>query len=107
MGSGSGPESTQPSVIRKVGKAVGVILLITFPAIFMTWRVISTTSVECEVCMEFRGRTECRRALGPDRKSCQRTGTDNACGLLASGMTDSIACSSRPPERVTFLESEE
>ena len=84
--------------------ALGVILLVTFPAIFMTWRVLSTSSVECEVCMEFRGRIDCRKALGPDKKSCQRTGTDNACGLLASGMTESIACTSTPPRRVTFLD---
>jgi len=107
MGRGNGPEPSRPGVIRRLGLGIGVILLLFLPAAYMTWQVLSTPSVQCEVCMEFRGRSECRKALGPDRQSCQRTGTDNACGLLASGMTDSIACSRGTPLRVTFMDSGE
>ena len=93
-------------MMRKAVGVIFVILLIMLPAAFMTWRVVSSQSVGCEVCMEFRGRSECRKALGPDRQSCQRTGTDNACALLASGMTESIACTRGTPRRVTFLDAE-
>jgi hypothetical protein len=55
----------------------------------------------CEVCITFRGRTQCREAYGPTQEAAIRTATDNACGLLASGMTDSIQCGKTPPTRTT------
>lgn len=56
--------------------------------------------VSCEVCIEFRGRTACREALGPTHDEAVRTATDNACAFLASGMTDSVACQNTPPASV-------
>jgi hypothetical protein len=55
----------------------------------------------CEVCVTFRGQTQCREAYGGTPQEAVRTATDNACALLASGMTASIECSKTPPDRVT------
>ncbi len=55
----------------------------------------------CEVCITFRGRTACREAYGGTQEEAIRTATDNACGLIASGMTDSISCSKTVPDRTT------
>ena len=55
----------------------------------------------CEVCIAFRGRSECRQAYGATEEEAIRTATDNACGLLASGMTDSIECANTLPLRTT------
>ena len=83
-----------------------VVLALLLPAAWMTWSVLSHTTVECEVCIEYRGGRQCRRAEGPDRTSCQRTATDNACAFLASGMSESISCSNTPPARVDFFDRE-
>lgn len=57
-----------------------------------------------EVCVSFQGRTNCRTASGSTREQAVRTATDNACALIASGMTDSMACTSAPPTSVKWLE---
>lgn len=106
MGTGDRPEPASASFLKRLGQAGLVVALILGPAIWMTWRMLSQTVIECEVCIEFRGTRQCRRAEGPDRESCQRTGTDNACAFLASGMTDSIACSNTPPASVEFFDSD-
>jgi hypothetical protein len=55
-----------------------------------------------EVCMEFQGRQACRTASGPTREQAQRTAVDNACALISSGMTDSMACQRGTPVSVTW-----
>jgi hypothetical protein len=60
-----------------------------------------------EVCMAFGGRTECRTASGASVEEAQRTAVQNACAMLASGMTDSIACDRTPPAKVRILSGAE
>jgi hypothetical protein len=80
------------------------LIIILFAAAFAAIMWTSTrdlSSIRVEVCMEFRGRTACRTAAGASREQAERTARDNACALIASGMTDSIACSNTPPKSVT------
>ena len=58
-----------------------------------------------EVCMEFRGRQACRTASATTPELAKRTATDNACAFLASGMSDSIACTNTPPVSTRVLEA--
>ena len=81
-----------------------VILGIALAAVllgYMTYLTISPTTVSCEVCVEFRGNTECRRASGKDRAEAEMTAASTACSLLAGGIDDGIACRNTPPSRVT------
>lgn len=57
-------------------------------------------STSCEVCIEFNGKTQCRTAKGPNKIEAMKTAADNACAFIASGMTESIACSHRDPKSV-------
>jgi hypothetical protein len=43
-------------------------------------------------------------ASGTTREQAVRTATDNACALIASGMTESMACTSAPPVSVKWLD---
>ena len=76
-----------------------------FVVIFLIF-VISTTfqgeRVGVEVCMEFRGRRDCRKAQAKDRQEALRTAITNACAQLASGVTDSGQCENTPPASVTW-----
>lgn len=56
-----------------------------------------------EVCIAFGGRTECRTASGATIEEAQRTAAQNACALLATGMTASMACDRTPPVSVRVL----
>ncbi|HEX9806212.1 MAG TPA: hypothetical protein VGA34_04870 [Alteraurantiacibacter sp.] len=74
-----------------------------FVALVVYWS-LHLGQVKVEVCMEFHGRSNCGTAAAPTEAEAVRTATDNACALIASGMTDSIACSNTPPISVRRLE---
>jgi hypothetical protein len=68
---------------------------------------LDTLGSTCEVCMTFRGQTQCRTATGTTEQEATRTATDNACAVLgARGMALSIECQNTPPARVTCGDAE-
>jgi len=84
-----------------VAVGIGVVAALATVALLVV-AGLSAARVSCEVCISYRGRTECREALGPTRTEATRTAIDNACAFLASGMTESVECTTRTePERVT------
>jgi len=62
---------------------------------------VSPNEVTCEVCVEFRGTTECRKSTGKDRMEAEAAAASTACGLISGGVTDGIACRNTPPKSVT------
>ncbi len=80
--------------------AIGIVI---FLAVLVSG-TIGQGKVRVEACVAFRGRTECRTAAGPTEEQALRTAVENACGMLASGMTDSMACGSTPPQSVRRLD---
>lgn len=56
------------------------------------------------VCMEYQGQTNCAVASGETRELSQRTAVDTACATIASGVTDTIACTGSRPKSVEWLE---
>ncbi|HET9481767.1 MAG TPA: hypothetical protein VFP98_08425 [Candidatus Polarisedimenticolia bacterium] len=83
------------------GVALVVTLAILLALAMIVYSSMQQAQVTCEVCITFRGASQCRSATGPEREAAVRTATDNACAFLASGMADSIQCSNTPPSRVT------
>ena len=55
--------------------------------------------VRCEVCVEFRGREACRAVDGQAEDETRRAGVTNACAMLASGVTDTMACERTTPTK--------
>lgn len=55
---------------------------------------------ECTVCMEFQGRSNCAIAAGSTVAEATETAHNTACGPLASGMNETIACGNRAPVSV-------
>ncbi|MGH7751794.1 MAG: hypothetical protein ACREN5_03175 [Gemmatimonadales bacterium] len=55
---------------------------------------------ECRVCMEFRGLTNCATATGPARDAATDGARTTACGTIASGMNETIACGNTAPASV-------
>jgi hypothetical protein len=81
-------ESRNPmtrAVLIGVVFAAGMLVLIVLA-------VRSSFKHTCEVCVAFDGRTECRSASGRTPEEATRTAIDNACAFVASGMTDTVAC---------------
>ena len=69
--------------------------------VYMIYLTTSGTGISCEVCVEFRGVTECRKATGKDRDEAEMAAASTACGLLSGGVTDGIACRNTVPKSVT------
>ena len=84
-----------------MGRAIAIFGVLAALTVFLVvLGALRSREAACEVCIEFRGRTACREALGPTHEDAVRTATDNACAFLSTGMTDSVACQNTPPVRV-------
>jgi len=55
---------------------------------------------ECRVCVEFNGGSNCATAAGRTVAEATETGRSTACGPLAHGMNETIACGNRAPVSV-------
>lgn len=86
---------------RRTKIAIGAAFLL-FVGI-LVYASLGLGRVTVEACIEFKGRTGCGTAAAPTEEEAIRTASDNACALIASGMTDSIACSRTPPKSVRRL----
>lgn len=64
---------------------------------FMT---TARAKVRCEVCVEFRGRTNCASAAGATEQAAREGAQTTACGPIASGMDEQIGCGRTPPASV-------
>ncbi|MCL4782421.1 MAG: hypothetical protein KJZ70_05250 [Bryobacterales bacterium] len=81
---------------------VGVILLAIVAALIV-WSSTGLREHRVEVCITYGGRSVCRTASGATEQSALRQAQDNACALLTSGVTGSIACGQTAPDRVTWM----
>ncbi len=84
--------------MKKTSIAIAVFVLLVLGLIVFS--TLSLGGYSCEVCMEYQGRSKCRTARGSTEEEARKTGIDNACAFLASGVTDSIACTNTPPKSV-------
>jgi len=55
---------------------------------------------QCTVCMEFNGRSNCATAAGHTAAEATETAHNTACGPIASGMNETIACGNVAPVSV-------
>jgi hypothetical protein len=69
-----------------------------------TWLMIGNRKNRVEVCMSFQGRQACKAASGETKEASFRTATDTACALIASGVTDTQACTRGEPVSVRWLD---
>lgn len=83
-----------------------VLLGILFLAAVVGVLIYSSLSLKqhrVEVCMEFRGAQSCRTASGATQDFALKTAKANACALIASGVTDTLACEHAEPVRTQWL----
>ncbi len=81
---------------------VGILLSVAVVALIV-WSSLGLREHRVEVCMTFDGKSVCRVAQGSSREAARRQALDNACALLTSGVTGTIACAQTPPDSVRYL----
>ena len=82
---------------------VGILIVAAVLGI-MAYSMMSLSAHRVEVCIEFNGRTNCKVARGADEQTAIRTAIDNACGEIASGVTDSMNCTRSAPKSIKILQ---
>ncbi len=77
-------------------RIVIIALVVGFLGI-LAWSTMRAQRAECTVCVEFEGSRNCASASAEDEAEAIRSAQTTACGPLARGMNESIACGNRPP----------
>jgi hypothetical protein len=81
---------------------VGVIFVLVVLAVIV-YSSFHLTAYGVEVCMNFNGRTACSTAKAASKEDALQNAMSTACGQIAFGVTDSIACSRTEPAKETWL----
>jgi hypothetical protein len=74
--------------------SIGAVLAVGALFFFMT---TARARVECHVCTEFKGRTNCATAVGATEQAAREGAQSTACGPIASGMDEQIGCGRTQP----------
>ncbi len=82
---------------RSTGITLAVIAAII--ALFFYMSTARATQ-ECTVCVEFQGHSNCAAAAGRTVAEATETAHNTACGPVARGMNETIACGNRAPVSV-------
>lgn len=72
-------------------------------AILIGFSTMQGPRYRVEVCMFFGGRYNCRTVAGRSESGALRAGIQNACGDLASGVSEVMGCESSEPKSVRWL----
>ncbi len=80
--------------------AVGVVGFIAFVA----YLTVSGPTNRVKVCMAFQGRNACKTVKAKTEQDAIRGAITNACGDIASGVTEVVACENTTPASVTWIE---
>lgn len=78
------------------GKVLTLIVILGFVALLL-YNTLSAQRVECEVCVAFDGGRNCAAASHSTERDAARSAQTTACGPLAKGMDQAIACGNTPP----------
>lgn len=77
-------------------KTLGWMAVILAFFAFLAWTTLAAQKVECEVCVQFNGGENCAKASHETESEAAQSAQTTACGPLAHGMNDAIACGNRP-----------
>jgi hypothetical protein len=81
-----------------VRRSTMLTLLALFAFVALLWyTTLSGQRVECAVTVEYKGQRNSATASGASQRDAQREAQTTACGPIAKGMNETIACSNAPP----------
>ena len=83
---------------------LGVVFVVAVLA-FLVYSSMHIARYRVEVCINYQGRTECRIASADTRDHAVRSAQNNACGLIVSGVTETMQCEQANPVSVKWLET--
>jgi hypothetical protein len=82
--------------LTRPGKLLTLLVVLAFAG-FLLWSTLSSQRVECTVAVEFKNAQNTATASAASEADATQEAQTAACGPLAQGMNESIACGRRPP----------
>lgn len=76
--------------------AVGALLGLAFVAAVI-WAAFEATQVQCEICVEYKGRKACSTAQAADVLQAEAQALSGACSQVTGGVTETLECDRTPP----------
>lgn len=73
-----------------------ILAVVAFAALLL-YNTLSAQKVTCEVCVEFNGHRNCATASHENEDEAAQSAQRTACGTLANGMNETIACGNKEP----------
>jgi hypothetical protein len=86
----------------KTGIGVGAAILLFAAA--LAWMTLRDAGVACEACAAVEGRVFCATVRGRDAEEATQQALAKACGSVANGMTQELACQRAPAHSVSCRE---
>lgn len=74
-----------------VRTAIGVAIGAAFVA-SVIWSALLATAIECEICVEYKGRNACSIARAADVHQAERQAHSGACSQITGGVTETLEC---------------
>ena len=87
----AGPPRYETALTMKWTSWLAAVTLVGIGAVVIL-SSLNVGNVRCEVCVSFRGREACRSVEAATEEEARRGARDNACALVSSGVTDTLAC---------------
>jgi hypothetical protein len=63
------------------------------------WSAFQATQIQCEVCVEYKGRSACSTARAADVQQAESQALSGACSQVTGGVTETLECDRIPPVR--------
>lgn len=76
---------------------VGLLFIVAVVA-YVIAGSFSVSAHRCEVCMEYRGHSQCRTVEAATIELARDGAIQNACATISGGVTDSMACHRETPK---------
>ncbi len=82
--------------MRKTRTLIGLLIVAAFFG-YLLWSTLTSQAAECRMCVAYNGGRNCATASAATVKEARRNAQTTACGVLARGMNESIACGNTVP----------
>jgi hypothetical protein len=76
--------------------AVGIAIGVAFVAAVI-WFALDATRVQCEICVDYKGRRACSIARAADLQTAEMQAHSGACSQVTGGVTETLECDRLAP----------
>jgi hypothetical protein len=87
----------------RAGVFIASALLVVGVLAVLVYTSIGYHRYEVEVCLTFKGRSNCGVAAGASREEAMAAAARVACATISGGVTETIACDRTEPDSVRWI----